>query len=65
MRCGWQPWARTVESFVIRENIERFRRMLEQTSDENARRQIMQLLKEEEAKLGRIGEGGFSGERHR
>jgi hypothetical protein len=54
-----------VESFVIRENIERFRRMLEQTSDENARRQIMQLLKEEEAKLGRIGEGGFSGERHR
>lgn len=40
-----------MERFVICENINRYRRMLEQTNDEIARQQILRLLKEEEAKL--------------
>lgn len=44
-----------VEGFVIRQNIEHYRRILERTSDEGARRQILQLLREEEDKLARFG----------
>jgi hypothetical protein len=40
-----------MERFVIRQNIDRYRRLLEQTSDEAARQQIRRLLKEEEEKL--------------
>lgn len=39
-----------MESFVHRENLERFRRLLAQTTDEAERRTILKLLAEEEAK---------------
>ena len=40
-----------MDRYIARENIDRFRRMLEQTSDEATRQQILRLLKEEEDKL--------------
>jgi len=54
-----------MDRFICRENIERFRRLLEQTTDEEQRRQLMKLLAEEEAKerafAGRSDSGGDSG----
>jgi hypothetical protein len=46
-----------MESFVIRMNIEHYQRLLERTSDDSTRQRVRQLLKEEEAKLGRNGKG--------
>ena len=40
-----------MERFVIHQNIDRYRRLLAQTSDEATRQQILRLLKEEEEKL--------------
>jgi hypothetical protein len=40
-----------VERFVIRQNIEHFRAMLQQTTDPERRRTLERLLLEEEAKL--------------
>lgn len=39
------------QTFVIRKNIERFRALLETTTDEDARQRIARLLEEETAKL--------------
>lgn len=39
-----------MDHFIRRENIERYRRLLEQTTDEAQRRQILKLIAEEEAK---------------
>lgn len=39
-----------MDRFVCRENIERYRRLLTQATDEEQRRQLMKLLAEEEAK---------------
>ena len=44
-----------MDRFICRENIERYRRLLAQTSDEEQRRQLMKLLAEEEAKDQAIG----------
>jgi hypothetical protein len=48
---GCASQERAMERFVIRQNIDHYRRLLEQTSDEAARQQIRRLLKEEEEKL--------------
>jgi hypothetical protein len=37
--------------FVVVQNIERYRRLLEVTTDANERKRIMKLLSEEEAKI--------------
>ncbi|HVZ51192.1 MAG TPA: hypothetical protein VG986_04450 [Pseudolabrys sp.] len=47
-----------MERFVIRENIDRYRRMLDEASDEVTRRQILRLLKEEEEKLANVTKPG-------
>ncbi|MCK9908597.1 hypothetical protein MXD81_05625 [Microbacteriaceae bacterium K1510] len=39
-----------MDRFICRENIERYRRLLAQTTDEEQRRQLMKLLAEEEAR---------------
>lgn len=39
-----------MERFVHRANLERFRRLLTQTTDETRRRQLERLIAEEEAK---------------
>jgi len=39
-----------MDRFVCRENIERYRRLLTQTTDDEQRRQLMKLLAEEEAR---------------
>ncbi len=39
-----------MEWFIRQQNVERFRRLLAQTSDESERQQILKLLAEEEAK---------------
>ena len=41
-----------MERFVQRKNIERYRRLLAETTDETRRRQLLRLLAEEEARLG-------------
>lgn len=50
-----------MDRFVCRENIERYRRLLAQTTDGEQRRQLVKLLAEEEAKeqtIGRIVDPG-------
>ncbi len=39
-----------MERFVHRKNMERYRELLSQTTDETQRQQLMKLLAEEEAK---------------
>lgn len=39
-----------MDRFIRRENIERYRRLLAQTTDEAQRRQLLKLIAEEEAK---------------
>jgi hypothetical protein len=39
-----------MDQFIHRENLERFRRLLAQTTDEAQRRQLEKLIAEEEAK---------------
>jgi hypothetical protein len=45
-----------MRKFVCRRNIERYRELLEQTSDEVSRRVLLNLLAEEENKLARLAE---------
>lgn len=44
--------------FVIRENIKRYRRLLETTTDEHARTRLRELLAEERRKEKRLGHSG-------
>jgi hypothetical protein len=43
-------WEAPMDNFVKRENIRHYRRMLEQTSNEDERRRILKLLADEEAR---------------
>ena len=45
-----------MESFVRRQNIEHFRRLLESVSDEQERQRILKLLEEEKQKQREAGE---------
>jgi len=44
-----------MEEFIRRQNIERYRRLLETVSDEAERRRILQLLAEEQKKQSEAG----------
>ena len=46
-----------MDSFIHRENMERFRRLLAETKDEAQRRQILKLLAEEERKDAAVSRG--------
>jgi hypothetical protein len=45
-----------MERFIKRKNIEHYREMLKTTTDPARRRVIKKLLREEEAKLGKVEE---------
>ena len=45
-----------MESFIRRRNVERFKRLLETTTDEKERERIRNLLQEEEEKQRRAGD---------
>ena len=45
---------RAMQRFIARENIKRFREMLADTTDEQKRETLSQLLSDEEARLARL-----------
>jgi hypothetical protein len=48
-----ENWSAVLDTFVIRENISRYKRMLEPPNDEATRQLLLRLLADEERKLKR------------